>query len=143
MITRDRIEEIESELYFLKKREKENIKQSKKHIKNILYKCVKVQDTDKYKNSIFYFKDDKLLFEVNYRNNVSAFIGTELYDYLVEQKELGHALTKQILLNQINKHFKKLKLASLCRHGEYFQPEIEEHFKIKDNAFLQDVINKN
>lgn len=142
MITRYRIEEIESELYHLRKREKGNLKLAKKHLKVLLKRLVKVTDTHKYGENIFYFNNNRLILEISSRNPISYF-DLETFKYLENQLGLGYTLTSYTLLQSIKKYLKLKNIESVHSHDKDFQIDIEKHFQSKNLNFLEEIKLKN
>src|ERR1051325_8806768 len=138
MITRYRIEEIESELYHLRKREKDNLKLAKKHLKVLFKNLVKVIDKLKYGENIFYFNNDKLILEISSRNS-TAYFDLETFNYLENQLGLGYTLTSYTLLQSIKKYLKIENIESVHSHDKYFQTDIEKHFQLKNLNFLEEI----
>jgi hypothetical protein len=152
----EKIKKYEAKIAKLKL-EKEQQESPEKFAMSFFEQDLICKSDEKYPNSIFYFKGDKLLLEIEKSgDSLTAWVSySEIWNPVSEKFSLDYAQTQSLLKTTIEQHFKlkgiatisflqnsvksieqhfKLKGIATPKHGSFLFLRIEQHFKLRGIA---------
>jgi len=88
-------------------------------------------DFDKYPNTIFGFRGDKYVWELDFRNNYLWLRHSTVWSVLENEYGLNYSDVQSLVKNEMDKHFKCRGVTPTIRKGKSSQ-EVDKHFKCRE-----------